>query len=246
MPRRRLALSILYQAGAEISLTLRRGESVLVTIVIPVALLVFFASARVLPAGARAIEFLLPGTLALAVISTSLVSLGIATAYERYYGVLKRYGATPFPRSGLVTAKVLAICAVEAVQIILLIAIAVLAFGWRPHGSLLLALLALMLGTAAFGGIGLTMAGALRAEATLAGANGLFVFFLLLGGLFVPLSHLPSWLASPARYLPATALAAVLRSVLRSDGHIPLMSAAVLVVWAVVAPIAATRAFRWE
>lgn len=246
MSRAALLRAVVAQTRMELSLTIRRGESVLVTIVIPAALLVFFASARVLPSGGRAISFLLPGTLALAVISTGLVSLGIATAYERYYGVLKRFGSTPFPRAGLVTAKLLAVAALEAAQVILLVAIAVLAFGWRPHGSPGLAILALLLGTAAFAGIGLWMAGALRAEGTLAAANGLFLFFLLLGGLFVPLDHLPGWLVPLARVLPAAALADVLRNVLHAGQHIPLMSAVVLLVWAVGAPLAAILTFRWE
>src|SRR5579884_1710109 len=98
MRRRELAVAVLTQARTEVLLTMRRGESVLVTLVIPAALMIFFASARLLPADGRKISFLLPGTLALAVVSAGLVSLGIATAYERYYGVLKLLGATPFPR----------------------------------------------------------------------------------------------------------------------------------------------------
>jgi len=109
---------------------MRRGESVLVTIVVPIVLLVFFASARVLPKGGRGIDYLLPGTLALAIISTSLVSLGIATAYERYYGVLKRLGATPFPRSGLIAAKMLAVATIEVIQIVLLVGVGAIFFDW--------------------------------------------------------------------------------------------------------------------
>jgi ABC-2 type transport system permease protein len=218
---------------------------VLVTIVIPIVLLVFFASARVLPRGGRGIDYLLPGTLALAVISTSLVSLGIATAYERYYGVLKRLGSTPFPRSGLVAAKMLAVAVIEVVQITLLVGVGAIFFAWRPDGSFPLALFVLLLGTLAFSGLGLTLAGTLRAEATLAGANGLFVFFLLIGGLFVPLDHLPAWLVPFARLLPADALSDVLRSVLRY-AELPWGSAATLLAWAIVLPTLAARTFKWE
>lgn len=246
MNRRALVRAVVAQARAEISLTLRRGESVLVTLIIPAALLVFFASAQFLPPSGRGISFLLPGTLALAVISSGLVSLGIATAYERYYGVLKRYGATPFPRGGLIVSKLLALLALEAIQVILLVAIGVLAYGWRPHGSLPLALLTLLLGSAAFAGLGLAMAGALRAEATLGLANGLFLFFLLLGGLYVPLDHLPGLLVPLARILPAAALADVLRSALHPAVRIPSGSAIVLLAWAVAAPLIAALTFRWE
>jgi ABC-2 type transport system permease protein len=243
--RKTLLKAIAAQCRTEIVLTMRRGESVLVTIVIPIVLLAFFASARVLPRGGRGIDYLLPGTLALAIISTSLVSLGIATAYERYYGVLKRLGSTPFPRSGLIAAKMLAVAAIEVIQIALLVGVGAIFFAWRPHGSFPLALLVLLLGTLAFSGLGLTLAGTLRAEATLAGTNGLFVFFLLMGGLFVPLDHLPAWLVPFARLLPADALSDVLRSVLRY-AQLPWSSAIILVAWAILLPAVAARTFKWE
>jgi ABC-2 type transport system permease protein len=244
--RRRLLRAMWAQTRTEILLTMRRGETVLVTIVIPVALLIFFASARVLPTEKRAIDFLLPGTMALAVISTGLVSLGIATGYERYYGVLKRYGSTPFPRGALVASKLLAVAGIEAIQIVLLLAIAAAGFGWHPHGSVALAVAWLALGTICFAGMGLALAGSLRAEATLAVANGLFLLFLLLGGLFAPLDHLPVWLVLPARLLPATALADVLRSVLAGGGQLPAGSAIILGLWTVAMPVLAARTFRWE
>jgi ABC-2 type transport system permease protein len=243
---RKFRSAVFAQTLVELRLTLRRGESVLVTLLIPPALLLFFASARVLPAAGRSIDFLLPGTLTLAVVAAGLVSLGIATAYERYYGVLKLLGATPLPRSGIVAAKILSVLALEGIQTMLLIGLAALFFSWRPHGSIFLAIGALILGTLAFAGLGLAMAGALRAEATLAAANGLFLFFLLLGGLFVPLDHIPAFLATPAKLLPATALADVLRSVLRGGGSIPAQSGLVLIAWAVLGPAVASRTFRWE
>jgi ABC-2 type transport system permease protein len=218
----------------------------LVTLIIPAALLIFFASARVLPHGKHPVNFLVPGVLAMAVISTSLVSLGIATAYERYYGVLKRYGSTPFPRGALIASKLLAVVTLEAAQVSILVAIAVLGFGWWPSGSFPLAILGLLLGSAVFAGIGLAMAGSLRAEATLAGANGLFLLFLLLGGLFAPLDHLPSWLVPVAQVLPAAALADLVRSVLAAGAHVPWGSAALLLGWAVAMLVLATRIFRWE
>jgi ABC-2 type transport system permease protein len=238
--------AILAQTRTELSLTLRRGESLLVTVVIPVALLLFFASSRVLPGGGAHIAFLLPGTIALAVISTGLVSLGIATAYERYYRVLKRLGSTPFPRAGLVAAKLLSVLAFELAQIALLVIVAVVFYGWRPHGSLWIAVVAILLGSVAFAGLGLAMAGALRAEATLAGANGLFLFFLLLGDLFVPLDHLPAWVESVARLMPAAALAEMLRGALTRGASVPTEATVVLVIWAVVTPLFAAVTFRWE
>jgi ABC-2 type transport system permease protein len=232
----------------ELRLTARRGENLLVTIIIPAVVLVFFASVSVLPpAAGRPVDFLLPGSIALAIIATSLVNLGIATAYERHYGVLKRLGGSPLTRTGLLAAKSAAVLVVEVVQIVLLVAIAVVLLGWRLPGGASVALVpvALVLGTAAFAGLGLAMAGGLRAEATLALANGLFLAFLLLGGIVIPLDHLPAPLAALGSVLPASALADLFRAALGGAGDV-VRSVVVLVVWAVGAIAVAARTFAWE
>src|SRR5215831_11071668 len=128
-----LANQALAQTRVELLLTLRRGESVLITLIVPVVLLIFFASLNIIPASTgKAVDFLLPGMLALAIIATGMVSLGIATAYERYYGVLKRLGSSPLPRQGLLLAKGIAVLALEAFQVALLLTIAAVFYGWRP------------------------------------------------------------------------------------------------------------------
>lgn len=238
----------LAQTRMELKLTARRGENVLVTIVLPVVVLLFFSSLSVFPTGTGApVDFLLPGALALAVIASSLVNLGIATAYERNYGVLKRLGGSPLTRAGLLTAKMGAVLVVEVVQVLLLVAIATAALGWRPGPSAtpIIVVLAVLLGTLAFAGLGLLMAGALRAEATLALANGLFLAFLLLGGIVLPLSHLPGPLATVAAVLPAAALADAFRVGLGSGGDV-LGPFVVLAVWSLAAVVLAARTFRWE
>lgn len=238
----------LAQTRMELRLTARRGENVLVTIILPVVVLLFFSSLSVFPTGTGApVDFLLPGALALAVIATSLVNLGISTAYERSYGVLKRLGGSPLTRAGLLGAKMSAVLLVEILQVILLVAIAWAVLGWRPGptASPIIVVVALLLGTLAFAGLGLLMAGALRAEATLALANGLFLAFLLLGGIVLPLSHLPGPLAAVAAVLPAAALADAFRVGLGSGGEAlgPLF---VVAVWGIATVVLAARSFRWE
>lgn len=237
------------QAAMELRLTARRGENVLVTIIIPVVVLLFFASVSVLPTGTgHPVDFLLPGALALAVIATSLVNLGIATAYERNYGVLKRLGGSPLTRGGLLTAKITAVLAVEIGQVVLLVAIAVIVLGWRPGAgaSPVVFVAALLLGTLAFAGLGLLLAGALRAEATLALANGLFLAFLLLGGIVLPVAHLPGPMAAIAGVLPAAALADAFRVALGSGTGDALGAFAILVAWGAGTVGLALRTFRWE
>jgi ABC-2 type transport system permease protein len=240
------ARAVLAQTRAELTLTLRRGESVLITVLVPAILLAFFASLRLAPGGAGGITFLVPGILALAIISTGMVSLGIATAYERYYGVLKRLGSSPLPRSGLLLAKGIAVLALEAFQVALLLAIAAAFYGWRPVGSLPAAVLVFVVGTACFAGLGMLMAGALRAEATLAGANALFLVFLILGGNGLPLDHLPALLRPLAAVLPPALLTSALRGAMTPGGAVPWGSLALLAGWAVAIIAVAARTFRWE
>jgi ABC-2 type transport system permease protein len=206
-----------------------------------VVLLVFFGTV----AGGSP-DFLVPGILALAVMSTSMVSLGIATAYERYYGALKRLLGSPLPRASLVAAKTLAVLLIEVVQVAVLVVLARLVFSWRPTGSPLLAIVALGLGSAAFAGLGLLMAGTLRAEATLAVANGLYLVFILLGGFILPLDRLPAAVETLAHVLPAAALADATRASLSGANQDVVGPLALLAAWAVVTLGAAATTFRPE
>jgi ABC-2 type transport system permease protein len=236
------------QARMELRLLLRNGESLLAAFGIPLLLLVFFSLVEVLPHGAeRSVDFLVPGVLSLSIMSVAMVSLGIATGFERYYLVLKRLGATPLRRGELVAAKVLAVLAVEALQIGLIVLLAVGLLGYRPAGAgpWWLAPLGVALGTAAFAGLGLAMAGRLRAVATLALANTVYLALLLLGGIAFPLERLPAAVAAVARLLPSAALTTVLRAALHSGG-VPVGELAVLVAWAVGAVALAAAVFRWE
>jgi ABC-2 type transport system permease protein len=239
----------LAQVRMEGRLTARRGENVLALIGIPAAVLLFFGSVDLVPvpAGQARVDVLLPGTLALAIIAAGLVNLGIATAYERAYGVLKRLGGSPLGRTGLIVAKLLTVIIVEIAVVAVLVAIAVFVFGWRPGpgASAPAFVAAFLVGTAAFAGLGLALAGTLRAEATLTLANALFIACLLLGGVVVPVDHLPDALAAVSRLLPAAALAEAFRAALGGGGELG-RSLAVVGAWAVGALVVAFRWFRWE
>ena len=242
-----LVRQILIQSKFELLLTLRRGENILITLIVPVVLLIFFASLTIVPAiNGHAVNFLLPGILALAVMAAGMVNLGIATAYERYYGVLKRLGGSPLPRSGLIIAKIISVLVLEVVQVILLVGVAMILYGWQFTGSPLLVLLVMVFGTVTFAAIGLAMAGALRAEITLAGANALFLLFVLLGGGILPLSHLPAPVAAIAQLLPAAALTQALQATMSSGATFPGFALLVLSVWAALVLLIAIRTFQWE
>jgi len=236
------------QAGMELRLTLRNAENLLVTFGIPLGLLVFLARVDVLPrAPGDPLAFLVPGVLALSVMSSAMVALAIATGFERSWLVLKRLGATPLRRAELIAAKALAVLAILAVQVGAVLAVASGVLGYRPGaGALWLVPVALALGTAAFAGLGLALAGGLPASTTLALANGLYVVLLLVSGLVFPLDRLPGWLAAAATVLPAAALADLLRAGLGAGAAGVAADLAVLAAWAVGAVALAVRVFRWE
>ncbi|MFF1487118.1 ABC transporter permease [Streptomyces sp. NPDC058319] len=234
------------QAALETRMLLRNGEQLLLTVVIPALLLVLFGSVDIVDTGAgRSVDFLAPGVLALAVMSTAFTGQAIATGFERRYGVLKRLASSPLPRWGLMTAKTASVLVTEVLQVILLTVIA-FALGWSPHGNPLVVLVLLVLGTAAFSGLGLLMAGTLRAEATLAAANLVFLLLLVGGGVIVPLDKFPSGVQDVLALLPVSALSDGLRDVLQHGAGMPWGDLGILAVWAVAGLAAAAKFFRWE
>lgn len=238
------------QAALETRMLLRNGEQLLLTVVIPTLLLVLFSSVDIVDTGAgKAVDFLTPGVLALAVMSTAFTGQAIATGFERRYGVLKRLAASPLPRWGLMTAKTASVLVTEVLQVILLTVIA-FALGWSPHAGtftgVLAVLLLMVLGTAAFSGLGLLMAGTLKAEATLAAANLVFLLLLVGGGVVVPLDKFPSGARDALGLLPVSALSDGLRDVLQHGAGLPWGDLGILAVWAVAGLAAAGRFFRWE
>jgi ABC-2 type transport system permease protein len=239
------------QIRTEVQLVARNGEQLLLTIGIPVLLLAFFSLVDVLPTddatrSGDAVDFLAPGILALAVMSTAMVSLGIATGFERTYLVLKRLGATPLGRTRLVIAKIAGVLVVELVQFAVLVPVS-FALGWRPDGARWpLAIVAVVLGTTAFAGLGLTLAGRLRGEINLAAQNGIYIVLLLLGGMVIPFGELPLPLRAVARALPSGALADVVRDALSGTGDRPGLAWVVLAAWAVLSPLVARRTFRFD
>ena len=240
------------QVRAELTMVATNGETLFLTLGIPVVFLLFFSAVHVLPTGTRhPVDFLVPGVLALAVMATSMTALSIGTGFERGYGVLKRLGSTPLGRPRLLGAKILTVLAVEVVQAAVLVGVGYL-LGWDPGGpggaGALVgeALVAMVLGTVAFGGIGLVLAGTLKPLVNLAVVNALFVVLLLLGGMLIPLDKLPAWLADLSKVLPAAALSQALHGTLGHGTSVSAHDWVVLVVWAVAAPVAAALTFRWE
>ncbi len=240
--------AIAAQTRHELGVLLRNGEQLLLTIVIPSVILLLFTEAPLVSLPRPRLDFVVPGVLALAVMSTAFTGQAIAVGFERRYGVLRRLATTPLTRGSLLTAKTIAVLAVEMLQIALLAGVGT-GLGWSPRGGAAGAAAVLgliLLGTAAFSGLGLLMAGTLPAEATLAGANLAYIVLLAVGGVAFPLSDFGSGVAQVLRLLPITAMTDGLRSVLLHGSAASLHDWLTLLVWLVIGGGASARFFRWD
>jgi ABC-2 type transport system permease protein len=237
---------VLAQAAMESRLLVRNGEQLLLAVVIPVIVLVggvVGAGQLGIELDGRPVDVLTPGVLALAVMSTAFTSLAIATGFERRYGVLKRLGTSPLPRSGLLLGKVAALLLVELGQLLVIGGVA-LGMGWDPTVDVVGLLAAVAAGTFAFASLGLLVAGVLRAEATLAAANLVYLLLLAGGAVVLPAASYGAW-GSVAQWLPSGALGEATRAAL--DGSpLPLASLGVLLLWGAAGTALTARTFQWE
>jgi len=237
--------AFLRQTVTELRLTLSRPESLLVAFGIPVAVLAFFGSVDLGPPRAGGDTGLTVSVLAVSVMASAMVSLGIATGFERRYRVLKRLGSTPLGRPRLLAAKITATLVIEVLQIFSLIMFAIVRLDANTYIHPLWMLAAVVLGTSAFAGIGLLLAGTLRAEANLAICNALFLLLLLTSGAVVAQEKLPPLLEVIGRLGPVGPLSDAFRLGV-SSGPFDFLVWLKLGLWAVLAPAFAAVSFRWE
>lgn len=230
------------QARTEAVLTLRNGEQVLLTVLIPVALLIAMSVMSVIPVPEPRVGSSVARVFALAVISSAFTGQAIALGFDRRYGVLKRLAATALPRWLLVGGRIAAGLAVVVIQVVILGVVAVL-LGWDLPSAAgwLWTVVLLVLGALAFGALGVLLGGALRAEIVLALANIVWFLLLLVGGVALGVDNLPPWLATIVELLPSAALAEGLHTAV-VDGTAPaLKHVLVLLGWGVAGAAVASR-----
>jgi ABC-2 type transport system permease protein len=235
------------QTRLETVLTLRNGEQILLTVLIPLALLIALSLMPVIPMPDPRTASATARVFALAVISSAFTGQAIALGFDRRYGVLKRLAATALPRWLLVLGRVGAGLAVVAVQAVLLGITAVL-LGWSlpSFGGLVWTVLLLILGTLSFGALGVLLGGALKAELVLALANIVWFVLLLIGGVALGVEGMPTWLATTVDLLPSAALAEGLHETM-VDGAAPAFgSVLVLLLWGTAAALLATRTTKLD
>lgn len=245
------ATRVLAQARFEALGLLRHGEQLLVSLVLPLLAMLVLVSAPFPElatgrwAGTDRVDLVVPGVLALAVLSTAFTGQAILLGFERRWGVLRLLGTTPLGRDGLLVAKALSVLAVLTVQVAALGTVGAL-LGWRPAAAgLVPALVAVVLGAAAFALLAACLGGSLRAEAVLALANLVWVLLAVGGGALLPLSALPPAVAPLVAVLPSAALGEALRAGL-VHGVWEWSALGVLAGWGAAAAVAARLLLRWS
>lgn len=237
---------VVAQSRYEFSLLIKNGEQLLLTLIIPLFLLIGLTMLPFIKGGEYSrVSVVVPGVIALAVMSSAFTAQAISVGFDRRYGVLKLFGATPLTRVQLLAARTIAILLVELLQIILICVVA-FALGWRPIGNPLGSLLMVIAGTAAFSALAIALAGILRAEATLATANAIYLVLLLAGGVVIPESQMPAVLGQLVAFLPSGALGNGLRETMLGQTGIPISQVVVLLIWFAIGTVIAARTFKWE
>ena len=241
-----LTRRILQQGRYETITMLRNGEQLILAIILPLLALLGLVVTPLLDGlGGARVDIATPGILALCAMSTAFTGQGIATGFDRRYGVLRFLSTTPLGRGGLITGKILAVLVVLFLQVVVVGVIAAF-LGWQPHPSGWLPGLAiLVLGAAAFTALGLLVAGTVRPEATLAITNLLWILLGALGGIVVPAERLPGLAQAIVHFLPSGALGEALRDAFQY-GLVPVPAVVVLLLWTVLAGAAAIRWFKWN
>lgn len=225
---------------------LRNGEQLVLMLVLPLIALVGLTVTPFLDGlGASRIDVAAPGVLALCTMSVGFTGQGIATGFDRRYGVLRFLSTTPLGRGGLIAGKVIAVLVVFAIQVVVIGGVAAL-LGWRPPaGGAVLGLVLLGVGAAVFTALGLLIAGTARPEATLAVTNLVWILFGVFGGIAMPSSRLPAQLAGIVGYLPSGALGDAARAAFL-HGALDVPAVIALLVWGAAAGFAAVRWFKWN
>lgn len=241
-----LPVRILHQGRYEALTMLRNGEQLILAVFLPLMALVALAATPVLDGfGTSRINMATPGVLALCAMSTAFTGQGIATGFDRRYGVLRFLSTTPLGKAGLIAGKGIAVVAVLAIQVVVVSVVAAF-LGWQPSlPGIPLGVLALLIGAAAFTALGLLVAGTVRPEATLAITNLLWILLAAAGGIIIPAGNLPDLLQPFVEILPSAALGETMRSAL-VDATFNIPATLILLAWTILGGLAAVRWFKWS
>lgn len=237
---------VISQGRYEAATMLRNGEQLVLMIVMPLLGLIALTATPLLDGmGHSRVEIAVPGILALCALSTAFTGQGIATGFDRRYGVLRFLSTTPLGKGGLIAGKVIAVLVALSLQVVIISTVAAF-LGWRPPvAGVLLGIPLLILGAITFTALGLLIAGTVRPEATLALTNLGWILFAALGGIVLPAGKFSASMADFVQWLPSGALGNVMRAALM-ESRLDIFALVILLAWAALCSLAAVKWFKWN
>jgi ABC-type multidrug transport system permease subunit len=199
--------------------------------------------------GSRYIDFLLPGLIGMNIMGGGLFGIGFIITDMRVRKLLKRYLATPMRRRDFMLSLLFSRLIFMVPEIFVLLMFGILAFGIRVQGDWLSLLLFVLLGSFAFGGIGLLVASRAKTIETVSGLMNLVMLPMwVLSGVFFSSDRFPDVMQPVIQILPLTALNNALRGIMIEGRSILSLSFEVLIlmIWGMISFVVALKIFRWS
>jgi ABC-type multidrug transport system permease subunit len=203
---------------------------------------------RVTEPGSRYIDFLIPGLLGMNIMGTGMWGIGFAVVNARQKKLLKRFLASPMRKGDYMLAHMLARLVFLTLEVLSVLVFAWLVFKVPVRGSLGTMALVVLLGAAAFAGLGLLVASRPK---TIEGVSGLMNLVMvpmwICSGVFFSASRFPDGMQPVIKLLPLTALNDALRAVMIDGASLvsTLGMLAVVVAWGILSFGVALKIFRW-
>jgi len=195
------------------------------------------------------VDFLVPGMIALSIMQTGIFSVVFVFVQLKQRGVLRRLMATPMRVSHFLISQVTTRLFMSAVQLIVLLAVGLLAFHVHFEGNIIYMLIVAILGACIFIAMGLAISGWAKNEETAAPlANLISLPLMFLSGIFFPRSVLPGWLQTITQYSPLSYVSDALRTISLDGASLWAVrwDLVGILVWLAITAVIAARLFRWE
>jgi len=197
------------------------------------------------------IDFLVPGVIAMAIMTNGIYAVSGTFVTYRQKGVLRRLRATPLPPGSFVSAYVLVNLVRSLMTAALVLAVGILIFNVNVTGPGVLArtVVLALIGSGTFVSLGFFVA-AVAKNIEVAAALGQVIGtpMMFLSGIFFPMDNAPRWIQPVVNAMPLKYLADALRGVIISGQTLWTVrwDVVVLVVFGTAFLGLSVRFFRWE
>lgn len=198
--------------------------------------------------GSRYVDFLIPGLLALSVMTTSLFGIAMTVVSNRRENLLKRYVATPMPPSDYIFSHIIGRFIILAVEFVTIMTAGWLIFDFHVEGSYGAFIIVSALGAAAFTAVALLCASRSKSLPFISGLTNLIsIPLVMVSGVFFSKNNYPESALAWIDALPLTAMVDALRRIALEGqdlvGVLPQIG--VMSAYLVVGTVLSRLWFRW-